>query len=67
MSEDAPAAKDTPSWQEGLDKSLPEVPSPVYIGGSLNMGGPQSGTTTKVRKIVFKQFYRRVLGVITDG
>lgn len=48
LPEDAPAAKDTDSWQESLDKNLPGIPSPVYIGNSRK-GGQTSGTeTTKV-------------------
>ena len=46
LSENAPAAKDTASWQENLDKDLPGVPSAVYIGRSSQTNGQTE--TTKV-------------------
>ena len=46
LSENAPAAKDTVSWQESLDKDLPGMPSAVYIGRSSQITGETE--TTKV-------------------
>ena len=44
LSESAPAAKDTVSWQEGLDKDLPGIPSAVYVGRSSHVDD-QTGNT----------------------
>jgi len=46
LSENAPPAKDTVSWQESLDKDLPGMPSAVYIGRSSQINGQTE--TTKV-------------------
>ena len=48
LSEDAPAAKDTTSWQEGLDKDLPGMPAPIYIGRSQMDSQHSEKETTKV-------------------
>ena len=45
LPENAPAAKDTSSWQEHLDTNLAGLPTPVYIGSSQTNSTSQNQTT----------------------
>ena len=45
LPENAPAAKDTSSWQEHLDTNLAGLPTPVYIGSSQTNSISQNQTT----------------------
>jgi len=45
LPENAPAAKDTSSWQENLDTNLAGLPTPVYIGSSQTNSTSQNQTT----------------------
>ena len=51
LSEDAVPAKDTESWQAGLDQNLPGIPSANYITKSMN---DASDNVTKVWSIFFE-------------
>ena len=41
LEENALAAKDTPSWQKGLETQLPGLPSPLYIARSSQLGAQE--------------------------
>ena len=51
LAEDALAAKDTSSWQEGLERPLPGLPSPLYIARSSQLGAQEESenANTKVK------------------
>ena len=51
LSDDAVPAKDTESWQAGLDQNLPGIPSANYITKSMN---DASDNVTKVWSIFFE-------------
>ena len=49
LSDDAVPAKDTESWQAGLDQNLPGIPSANYITKSTNDASENVTKVTKIR------------------